>query len=67
MQRICHVCGNPLGRDDAANCMICGRDFHLAETQNSPIKDCGEVWISAESQALRFMCNDCIKEGHPQA
>lgn len=66
MEQLCHVCGKPLGREDVATCMICRRNFHLAETQDSKTEDCGQVWISGQTMALRFMCNHCIEQGHPQ-
>lgn len=66
MTKLCNVCENPLGKDDVATCMVCGQDFHFAETQTSTTEDCGLVWISQITMALRFMCNDCAAKGHPQ-
>jgi len=55
----CHVCGQPLVEKDTADCDYCGRNFHLAVTQNSTTKDCGIVFNDEEDFFLIFECRSC--------
>lgn len=55
----CVVCSEPLA-SDRATCYLCGSDYHLALRTDSQTRDCGEVWIDDEAQALAFACNACL-------
>ena len=63
----CRVCGVLTDVNSNASCLRCGGAFHLALRQDVPAKDCGQVWISDESQTLEFACNVCLGFASPDA
>lgn len=62
----CGVCGEMTSVQTNAQCLRCGKSFHLALRQDVPTKECGQVWISEESQALEFACNVCLGVAAPR-
>lgn len=62
MVQTCHVCSQPLVGNDVAECMGCGRSYHLAMTQTSTTKDCGVVFYHQEHFYLIFLCQPCQQE-----
>lgn len=64
---VCRVCGDLTTVHSNASCLQCGSAFHLALRQDIPAKDCGQVWISEESQTLEFACNVCLGVTNPIA
>ena len=62
----CRVCGELTNAFSNATCMQCGSSYHLALRQDVPAKDCGQVWISDESQTLEFACDICLGKVSPE-
>ena len=58
----CHLCNEPMGEHETADCYVCGELFHLQMLETSQGRDCGDVWIDDEVLALQFACNRCIKQ-----
>jgi hypothetical protein len=57
---VCRVCGEMTDTYSNASCMQCASTFHLALRRDIPGKDCGQVWINEETQALDFACDICL-------
>lgn len=62
---ICHVCGEATEAHTYCLCGGCGMVFHLNARADMPGKDCGQVWIGEEHQALEFACNVCLTPAAP--
>lgn len=64
MDQNCHICGEPLDSESLlfCTCRYCGRPFHMALTEGSAIRDCGQVVIGEETMAMQFTCNLCLQE-----
>jgi hypothetical protein len=60
---VCIVCLEVTEAHTEAFCNACGGVYHLNQRSDLPGKDCGEVWINEEFQALEFACNTCL---HPE-
>ena len=56
----CHLCDQPMGEHETADCYVCGKLFHLQMIETADGPDCGDVWIDDEVLALQFACRDCI-------
>ncbi|HEY5638536.1 MAG TPA: hypothetical protein VIW01_00615 [Dehalococcoidia bacterium] len=59
----CHVCGEAIAPDRAANCNSCHEPFHLRTRQDQDGTDCGEVWIHDQYLSLEFACARCLGKG----
>ena len=57
----CHVCDGEIGDLELADCLLCGRQFHLQMVEGAAGADCGDVWIDDEVLALQFACRPCIE------
>ncbi len=57
---VCCVCGDGVDESNSADCNFCQEPYHLRLRNDSDDKDCGEVWISSEHQALEFGCFGCL-------
>ena len=57
----CHLCDQPMGEHETADCYVCGKLFHLQMIETADGPDCGDVWIDDEVLALQFACRDCIE------
>ena len=62
---VCRVCGEMTDVNSNATCLQCGASYHLALRQDLPGKDCGQVWINEEHQALEFACDICLGRAEP--
>lgn len=60
---VCIVCDEATEEHTEAICNGCGKPYHLNQRADRPGKDCGEVWINEDFQALEFACNICL---HPE-
>lgn len=56
----CTVCGEAVESGASALCSECGLPYHLALTNDSEAKNCGEVWLNEEFLALEFGCARCL-------
>ncbi len=63
------MCGDAADDSNSADCNFCHERYHLRLRNDSDDKDCGEVWISSEHEALEFGCFSCVggagSEGGP--
>lgn len=57
----CHLCDQPMGEHETADCYLCGKLFHLQMIETADGPDCGDVWIDDEVLALQFACQNCIE------
>ncbi len=57
---LCIVCAEATEEHTEAFCNACGGVYHLNQRADLPGKDCGEVWINEDHQALEFACNTCL-------
>jgi hypothetical protein len=62
-ENLCTVCEEATEPHTEAVCNGCGEIYHLNQRADLPGKDCGEVWINEDHQALEFACNRCL---HPE-
>lgn len=60
MAEVCRVCGEAVNEGNSAICNGCGQRYHLRLRQDSPGKDCGEVWVNEDFLALEFGCSVCL-------
>ena len=60
--QVCHVCSGEIGDLELADCLLCGKQFHLQLIEGAAGADCGDVWIDDEVLALQFACQPCILE-----
>ena len=56
----CVVCTEPLTETSGADCMRCGRPYHLNRRNDIPGKDCGTAWINDAIMSLEFACEVCL-------
>ena len=59
---VCHVCDGEIGDLELADCLLCGRQFHLQMVEGAAGADCGDAWIDDEVLALQFACRPCIEK-----
>ncbi len=55
------MCGDVGDESNSADCNFCHERYHLRLRNDSDDKDCGEVWISSEHEALEFGCFSCVR------
>lgn len=63
---ICKVCLEATEPHTETFCNVCGGTYHLNQRTDLPGKDCGEVWINEEFQALEYACNLCLHPEEPR-
>ncbi len=67
MESICHICGRPLDKTYAVNCIRCGREIHCP-TEKSLEDACCSIVTQLYVCGLAFICNSCSGQdkGKPQ-
>ena len=65
LAELCEVCGEPLDEENVSRCLICGRRFHMAWSNNAPVENCGQIWFNELACSIGFVCNLCVDE-HPE-
>ncbi len=58
----CAVCGEPAVEAMSAVCHWCDGRYHLNQRNDMEAKDCGQVWVDDQYLALRFACDNCLRE-----